>query len=588
MQAMPDLCSPDNCSVSEAEVRSQLDRILGSTWFCTADLLAAFLRFIVEEHLAGQSGRLKERTVAIKVFQRERDFDPRIDTVVRTAACRLRRALTCYYDNEGASDLIRIVVLKGGYRPTIVRSPRQSSPMGPLRSTVPAPSSNGRPISHGGTPVIAVLPLNTLGDNDFDHFLADSVAHKLTIELGKLPLFSVIDFTVSRAAAANGLDPLRVAAKLRADYLLTGSVCSRGAEVRVLSQLSDGRSGVQLWARCIDEPIQSEHTSFGLIDRIVAEIIGAVGDVYGVISELLGHDLSSKGGLQCLPLEAILQHFQFQLRFLPQSCSNVIARVQGAVESSPQLAWGWSALAHLHLESFACLVEVGDALEQANTFIHRAFALAPDDPYVHWVQGLYYMVRGMPDEMMVSLDRTVQRCHYSPFLLGAAGSLLATTGEHKRGLELLDHATQLNRRQPGWFLWGRFLSQYRAGEYREAVTTAEHFSLPDVHWDYLFRSAALAQVGRTEDARLELGRARELLPAVHEAPDKVLQRLLIDRELRDHLLQGVGKPLGQSRRSLKRAPLDSYAASPSAGVAVRRGTRPGTQAKRRAAGRDRG
>src|SRR5688500_9769104 len=110
MEAMPDLCTPDNGSVSEAEVRAQLDRILGSAWFCTADLLAAFLRFVVEEHLAGQAGRLKERTIAIKVFQRERDFDPRIDTVVRTAACRLRRALLSYYQNEGASDLIRIEV----------------------------------------------------------------------------------------------------------------------------------------------------------------------------------------------------------------------------------------------------------------------------------------------------------------------------------------------------------------------------------------------------------------------------------------------------------------------------------------------
>jgi Flp pilus assembly protein TadD len=200
-------------------------------------------------------------------------------------------------------------------------------------------------------------------------------------------------------------------------------------------------------------------------------------------------------------------------------------------------------------------------LEKAWSFVNRALSLAPDDAYVHWIRGLYYMFRGMPDEMIESIDRAVELCRCSPFLLGAAGALLATTVEHTRGLALLDEATRLNSRQPGWFLWGRFLSQYRVGQYREAVTTADSFSLPDVHWDPLFRSAALAQVGRADEARLELSRACELQPAVAEAPARVLERLLVDGELRSHLLEGFGKPLGKGRRSLSRRRQESTATS---------------------------
>ncbi|MEX0643560.1 MAG: hypothetical protein WD468_12720 [Pirellulales bacterium] len=58
MEDRLDLSAAPDRSRGEPDLRAQLARILGSPWFSTADQLSAFLRFIVEEHLAGRDGPL--------------------------------------------------------------------------------------------------------------------------------------------------------------------------------------------------------------------------------------------------------------------------------------------------------------------------------------------------------------------------------------------------------------------------------------------------------------------------------------------------------------------------------------------------
>jgi adenylate cyclase len=50
-----------------------------------------FLRFVVEEALAGRDDRLKEYVIGVEVFDRADDFDPRVDSL---SASR-RRAMNC-------------------------------------------------------------------------------------------------------------------------------------------------------------------------------------------------------------------------------------------------------------------------------------------------------------------------------------------------------------------------------------------------------------------------------------------------------------------------------------------------------------
>ncbi|MEJ2207166.1 MAG: adenylate cyclase, partial [Gemmatimonadota bacterium] len=89
-------------------IRRQLDRILASPEFHATDKMRAFLRFVVDEKLAGRTHRLKGYTVAVEVFGRAKDFDATNDPIVRIQAGRLRRALERYYLVAGDRDPILI------------------------------------------------------------------------------------------------------------------------------------------------------------------------------------------------------------------------------------------------------------------------------------------------------------------------------------------------------------------------------------------------------------------------------------------------------------------------------------------------
>ena len=106
---MPPL--PENADA----VRAQLERILASPGFANAGRLSRFLRFVVERTLDGEGDRLKEYRVGTEVFDRPSDYDPRIDSIVRVEARRLRARLAEYYAGPGRGDPVVIGVDKGSY-----------------------------------------------------------------------------------------------------------------------------------------------------------------------------------------------------------------------------------------------------------------------------------------------------------------------------------------------------------------------------------------------------------------------------------------------------------------------------------------
>jgi hypothetical protein len=67
--------------MSPAEISAHLGRVLSSPQFSQAARLSRFLRFVVEAAQAGQT--VKEYPIGVEVFDRGKDFDPRIDPIVR-------------------------------------------------------------------------------------------------------------------------------------------------------------------------------------------------------------------------------------------------------------------------------------------------------------------------------------------------------------------------------------------------------------------------------------------------------------------------------------------------------------------------
>src|SRR5271169_692651 len=109
-------------SMVEAEIqaaRQHLERTLKSKLFARSEQLSRLLRFLIEKHLEGCDGELKESVIGVEVFGRRTDYDPKSDPIVRTEIRRLRQRLSDYYQNEGSANAVRFEVPKGGYVPAV-------------------------------------------------------------------------------------------------------------------------------------------------------------------------------------------------------------------------------------------------------------------------------------------------------------------------------------------------------------------------------------------------------------------------------------------------------------------------------------
>lgn len=99
----------------EADVRACLERMLASPIFAQAERQKRFLRYLVQQTLAGRAEQIKGYTIAVEVFDRPCDFDPAIDAIVRVQAGQLRAKLREYYEGDGRTDPLRFELPKGGY-----------------------------------------------------------------------------------------------------------------------------------------------------------------------------------------------------------------------------------------------------------------------------------------------------------------------------------------------------------------------------------------------------------------------------------------------------------------------------------------
>lgn len=257
----------------EHEVRQQVEKIVASARFKDSGRSRRFLEFIVQQTLAGKSADLKENIVGVNVFDRNPDYDPRLDSIVRVEAGRLRTKLNDYYEQEGRDDRLVISLPKGSYVPDFTwrdlmpaeTSPANSAPDMPIRapksssrrnwlaaaailvlastslmSVVLKPSSN--PMDR-----IAVLPFTPYTESAHDRMIADQLTQKVTAEFVKLGTFDVVPSTSVRRFEDQRPGVRVIATALEADILLEARTTTDGDRIRIEARLSDGALDRKFW-----------------------------------------------------------------------------------------------------------------------------------------------------------------------------------------------------------------------------------------------------------------------------------------------------------------------------------------------------
>lgn len=279
------------------QVRAQLDKILGSAAFAASTRLQRFLRYVVGQSLAGKGDELKEYSIGTTVFDRDEQYDPRIDSIVRVEAGRLRSKLDEYYNGAGASDELLIRIPRGTYAPAFEQrqngqaaalvAPDESlarrkftwrSGVALLAAGVVATgiaawrtSAGGRTERAAQVVAIAVLPFAHYSADSADQLLAARLTDGVTGELARFGTLGVVSHT-SALQFEGTRKPLKEIAKaLNADMVVEASMDANGEAVRVQVRLVDAAVDRKSWI----QDIEGTRTALPDLQRRIAKAIEA-------------------------------------------------------------------------------------------------------------------------------------------------------------------------------------------------------------------------------------------------------------------------------------------------------------------------
>lgn len=282
------------------EVRAALERVLAANTFANAGRLSRLLRYLVERTLNGDADQLKEYVVGVDVFDRGGSYDPRLDSIVRVEARRLRSKLEEYYQTQGAADALIISIPRGSYVPVFGLASNRAASQVALDedSSRVASRASWRWVAIGGIaaavmvlgvlafratqapsttaqastgPSIAVLPFQHYSPRQADAILAARISDAVTTELARLGTVSVASRTSASEFIAEAGSVREIAKTLDVAFVMEGSVLVEPSGVRVEARIVDSARDRKIWVGRYDGSV----AELGDLTQLLATEAGA-------------------------------------------------------------------------------------------------------------------------------------------------------------------------------------------------------------------------------------------------------------------------------------------------------------------------
>ncbi len=466
------LAVEDAPPLSERDIRSQLARILGSEAFDASGRNRNFLRYVVEETVAGRAAYIKGYTVAQSVFGRGADFDPQLDPVVRIEASRLRRSLERYYLTSGKTDAIRIELPKGGYVPRFERAVENEAPAaaplpGPAADPPPAPLRN-----RDNGPSIIVLPFENLGGELNGDLLARGVTEELIGRLLAYKELRVICANTSFRLAASA-DPGEVGRRLALGYVLKGAIRVAGARLRISMQLLDVEDGQYLWAERLDRELTSNDV-WAVQEEVAAGIATRLGAPYGAIAKVSQESLARRSLNGVEDYLSILKAYGYRRQLTPIAHAEVRECLERAVASNPASFEAWAQLALVYIDEYRFgLNPRPDPLNRALTAAERAVKYGGNSALSHLALSLVYHYHREHEQAYAITRHAITLNPDNPEVLAQAATRFVLSGGWEEGMALLNRAMQRDPEPPAWNYILLTLDALRREDYETALGHAE-------------------------------------------------------------------------------------------------------------------
>jgi adenylate cyclase len=552
--------------------------MLDSSDFVASERNRRFLRYVVDETLAGRADRLKGYTVAVQVFGRDPAFDAQTHPLVRIEAARLRQSLERYYLKAGQADPVRISIPKGGYVPVFEQlAPAATDPalrneaephFSPPHNAIERPSNRPRgwiaagaaavtiailaiiwivelfqsqgtssQTSHAGGfgPTLLIRPFTNIKGGAPEDRFSQGLAEELTVELARFKTMRIITEAppASRRTSSDGYD-----------YVLKGSVRNTGSILRVVVQLEEVRSGILLWTRSFDLP-ENRSDFIEIQSDIAARVATVLGDPYDVLFANEANRIRSMPSGLTGPYACVVSFYSYWPN--PTATQHRILKIchERAVAAEPLFAEAWINLAWLRLDEYRFGFNPAESaappLDRAAEAAESAIALQPDNARAQLALAIVQWFRHDRHKFDEHADLALSLNDNDPMIEAELGLRFALRGEWWRARPLLDKVVSRDPIRWQAYRVAYALNAVQTGDYRSALDELRRARTTDRPVLKVLRAAVCGHLGRLEEAREQWRSAAQQVPDIADAPRSWIESRGASPDLTDRLMDGLDK-----------------------------------------------
>ncbi|WP_308915529.1 hypothetical protein [Jannaschia sp. LMIT008] len=490
--------------------RAAVARILATPAGRRVTRTGELLRYLVEAQIEGRE--VTPYAVAFDVFERDTDFDPGSDPIVRVQMGRLREFLRRQADDAPAGTWVPLLEPRsyspewrhaGTGRPGAaegVAPPRPAEgarARWPLRAGVAAmvvlavvasalllrPAAAPVPVAVAepalaDAPVLAVLPFTTFNLDPQDEYLGPGMQQQLGVDLWRFGTVRVllVDDATDLATTPGGT--IHASSGTPVDYLLSGAVVGVPGGVTVRARVDNVARGLRVWQTAKME-LGEDGGYARVVDRVARTIATGLGQPLGPIGQDViqaiddRHDDQPRDAYLCTLAYAAWERQGANAEFeRVRECLAALAE-RGIETTATLSARAW--MLALSVDPSRLLYDPDDPdghIAEALDLARKAVRLDPTDAVAQERLGLVLWVAGEEEQAIEAFRRTVTLNPAQPRHRADLGLFLCLRDQCNEGYPYASEALELAIDPPTWYRTTPVIHDLLKGDWQAALQGA--------------------------------------------------------------------------------------------------------------------
>ena len=398
-------------------------------------------------------------------------------------------------------------------------------------------------VSDEKPPAIAVLPFANMSGDPEQEYFADGITEDIITNLSLWKTFPVISRNSSFTFKNKSVNLKEVSEKLRARYIVEGSVRKGGNRIRITAQLIDAHADHHLWSKKWDRNLDD---IFEVQDEVSTSIAAQVNPMLGSY-ETERIERSKPNNFNAW--EYYLKSLQmFNERSSKDGKDDNLAKsrelCEKAIELDPDLSHGHSMLARICYHELVQFINQDSEKTLNDMFEHskKATELDPQNPVAAMMISTYYFFKGKFSQSRKYAEKAVELNPSYPEAYMRLAQAITHSGDYENSEELLRKSVEINPLDP--HAMGRksnyFFIYMGQKDYQKAYELIEEVLEEDSNQGSYkgFKASVMGYLNKGDEAKTALDEYLSLRPNL-KTKDDYKKIFVPNSSLADIIVEGL-------------------------------------------------